>query len=280
MSEKIQIGNVELNYMMAGEGESILFINGFSTDLTIWSIQMAELAKEYRVVLFDNRGTGLSGKDNGNYSMERLADDVSLLLEKLNIPSVHLVGHSMGGLIAQHVAIRHPSLVKTLVLASTFLKAPKKGHLTFHLLPDILEKIGCEAFVDLVISQNYSSLYIENNYRKIILMRRLLINHLKQVPIDTPILRKLVQGILEHDTEKLVNKIQVPTLIIVGLLDKVFPPYLSKALAEKIPHEQLEVLDNCGHNLMLEQPEAFTRKIKEFIKSHQAQNQVNLTCCS
>ena len=111
-------------------------------------------------------------------------------------------------------------------------------------------------------------------------MRRLLINHLQQVPIDTNVLRKMVHGILEHNTEKLAEKIKVPTLIIVGLLDRVFPLYLSKALAEKIPHYQLDVIDNCGHNLMLEQPEEFTRRIKIFIKNHQTQNQINLTCCS
>jgi len=80
MPEIIQLENVKLNYMMAGKGENILFINGFSTDLTIWSIQLAELAKDYRVILFDNRGTGLSSKTDGSYSMERLADDVADLL--------------------------------------------------------------------------------------------------------------------------------------------------------------------------------------------------------
>ena len=70
MRKTIQVNDIKLNYMMAGEGESILFINGFSTDLTIWSTQMAELAKQYRVILFDNRGTGLSEKGGNDYSME------------------------------------------------------------------------------------------------------------------------------------------------------------------------------------------------------------------
>ncbi len=272
MQKKICIGNIKLNYMMSGEGETVLFINGLSADMTIWSLQLADLVKDHCIILFDNRGTGLSEKNGDHYSMKDLADDVSHLMEKMNIPSAHLVGHSMGGLIAQQVALRHPAKVKSLMLASTFLRAPKMGQLTFYLLPDILEQIGTEAYIDLVISQNYTHQYLETNYRRVTLMRRMLINHLSKTPIDTKVQRKLIHGILEHNTEDQANKIAVPTLVLVGAQDVIFPPYKSEALAEKIPNSQFEIIESCGHNLMQEQPEEFNRQIRSFISNNSRLN--------
>ncbi len=272
MPKKICLRDVKFNYKMFGEGEKILFINGLSADLTIWSMQIADLAKDHCLILFDNRGTGLSEKNSGPYSMKALADDVSQLLKKMEIPSVHLVGHSMGGLIAQQVALRHPAMVKSLILAATFLVAPKMGQLTFYLLPEILEYVGIEAYLDLVISQNYTHQYIENNYRKITLMRQLLINHLRQVPIDTKVQRKMIQGILGHNTEDQAEKIDIPTLVLVGAQDVIFPPYKSEALAKKIPNSQLEIIESCGHNLMQEQSKEFNRRIRSFVKDNSTLN--------
>jgi 3-oxoadipate enol-lactonase len=265
MNGRARAGEIELNYVDVGEGEAVLFINGLSTDLQIWSMQLAEFSKDHRVILFDHRGTGLSDRPDGSYSMELLAEDVCNLLDALGVEQAHVVGHSMGGLVAQHVAIRHPARLKSLVLAATYARSPKKAHISFHLWADILEKLGVEAFVDLVIAQNYTHQYIERNWRQTMLMRRLLIDHLQKVPIDTAILRKQIQAVLDHDTEDRLARLRMPTLVVVGAQDTVVPPHLAKALAEKIPGAQFEIVPECAHNLMLERPEIFNTRVRSFI---------------
>ncbi len=268
MSKRIRAGGIELNCRQAGQGEEILFVNGLATDMMIWSSQLSDLSRDHHVILFDNRGTGLSPRIDGRYSMELLADDVANLLASLQIPAATIVGHSMGGLVAQCVALRHPSVVKRLVLASTFHRVPKRAHLSLGIWVEVLERVGLEAFLDLMISQNYSLHYIEQNYRQILFMRRLLLNHFKQVPIDPGILRKQIDAVLEHDTEPELKSIRAPTLVIVGDQDSVVPPFLAEELAEKIPGARFERLPQAAHNLMIERPEEFNKRIRSFIQTN------------
>ncbi len=266
MNGRIKAGAIELNCIDTGKGEPVLFINGISTDLHIWSMQLADFSRDHRVILFDHRGTGLSDKPDGSYSMELLAEDVCNLLDSLQLPCVHVVGHSMGGLVAQHLALGYPDKVKSLVLASTYARSPKMAHISFHLWADVLEKLGIEAFADLVISQNYTHQFVERNYRHTLLMRRLLIHHLQNIPVDTGILRKQIQAVLDHDTEDRLETLRMPTLVLVGAQDRVVPPYVAKVLADKIPNAEFEIISECAHNLMLEQPDTFNSRVRLFIR--------------
>jgi len=267
MSQHIQAGRMELHYREAGRGEEILFINGLAADLTIWSAQLADLSQDHRVILFDHRGTGLSGKIDGGLSTELLADDVDALLEVLGIPAATLVGHSLGGLIAQRVAVRHPSRARRLILASTCSRSPKKGRLSLHLWAELLERLGVEAFVDLTLTQNLSTGYMEENWRQVLFMRQLLVSHYRQVPVDPAVLRAYIAAALAHDTEADLHRILVPTLVLAGDQDCLLPPRLAAELAEKIPGARLEILPGAAHNLMLEQPEEFNRRIRAFVKT-------------
>jgi len=267
MAGRIKVGDIEFHSREAGQGEEILFINGLAADLTTWSAQFSDLSRDHRVILFDNRGTGLSGKADGSLSTGILADDVAGLLSGLGIPSATLVGHSMGGLIAQQVALRHPSRVRRLVLAATVSRSPKRGNLSLYLWPEVLEKIGVPAFVDLMITQNLSLGYIERNWRRILFLRQLLVNHLQEVPLDPAALRKYVAAALEHQPGAELGRIRVPTLVIGGDQDTIVPPHLAAELAGKIPEARLEIMADAGHNLMLERPEEFNRLIRTFIQN-------------
>jgi 3-oxoadipate enol-lactonase len=268
MTEKVPVGDVRLHYTESGQGEAILFINGLGADLSIWSMQVSDLSRDHRVILFDHRGTGRSDRPVDGYDMETLADDADGLLRALGVPSAHLVGHSMGGLIAQLVALRHPERVKSLVLAATSVRAPRMAHVGLHLWPDILEKLGVESFIDLMIAQNYTHGYVENHYRYILMLRQLLIKHMNEVPIDAGTLRRMIRAILDLDTEAQVDGIRVPALVLVGDQDIVFPPVLVEVLARRIPKAEFVVLERCAHNLMLENPEAFNARVRAFLHDH------------
>jgi pimeloyl-ACP methyl ester carboxylesterase len=117
---KIQVGDINLNYDIYGAGEPLLMIMGLGASSAAWDPELVQdLARSFRVVTFDNRGTGQSDKPDAPYSIEMFADDASGLLNKLEIPRAHIFGVSMGGMIAQEFALRHPAQTATLTLGCT-----------------------------------------------------------------------------------------------------------------------------------------------------------------
>src|SRR5215470_8594687 len=115
-----KIGDHELYYEEHGSGEPLLCIMGFATDSTGWLLQVPEFAKRYRTIVFDNRGVGRSSKPTSAYTIHEMADDAAGLLDHLGIARAHVLGLSMGGMIAQELVLRHPQRVRGLVLAATF----------------------------------------------------------------------------------------------------------------------------------------------------------------
>src|SRR5262249_9224350 len=115
-----QVRDVELYYEEHGSGDPLLCIMGFATDSTGWLLQVPEFAKRYRTIVFDNRGVGRSSKPTGAYTIHEMADEAAGLLDHLKIARAHVLGLSMGGMIAQELVLRHSARVRGLVLAATF----------------------------------------------------------------------------------------------------------------------------------------------------------------
>src|SRR5262249_35935611 len=114
-----KVGDVDLYYEEHGKGFPCLLIMGLAAHSTAWVLQVAEFAERYRAIAFDNRGVGRSSKPPGPYTIHQMADDAVGLLDALDVRRAHVVGVSMGGMIAQEVALRHPHRVQGLVLACT-----------------------------------------------------------------------------------------------------------------------------------------------------------------
>ena len=115
------INGIKLFYISEGQGEPVLFISGFSANNRSWMYQIPDFRRYFNVVAFDNRGsTGQTDKPAGQYSIKVMADDAIILMDHLGIRKAHIIGHSMGGCIAQEIAINNPGRVLTLVLASSW----------------------------------------------------------------------------------------------------------------------------------------------------------------
>ncbi|UCE52178.1 MAG: alpha/beta fold hydrolase [Desulfobacterales bacterium] len=116
---KATTGDIQIYYEEYGQGPPLIMILGLSQDITTWSFQTSELSQHLRLIVFDNRDSGKSERCSQNYTTETMAQDILGLMDYLGIDRTHLLGTSMGGMIAQHVALMAPERVSSLILAST-----------------------------------------------------------------------------------------------------------------------------------------------------------------
>jgi len=265
-----KVDDVELHYRvrgrMRGTGPAILFICGYSADNLYWNLQLEAFSHDFTVIVFDNRGIGWSSRGREAFAIERFARDAAGLLDTLEIPHAHVVGHSMGGMIAQELALRHPQRVDRLVLAGTMARLPAAGRFAGPQWADILEKCGVEAFARTAMLRSYSQRFFEERWKDAVALRDVYVAHLRAIPLDPDMLRAQYEAILAHDTSTRMGEIRAPTLVIVGREDTLAPPSLSHELARGIPGARLEILDSAAHALNIEAPDAFNRAVERFLQ--------------
>ena len=170
-----KINNVNINYYTVGNGEPLLFIAGLGADNVCWLYQIPDFKEHFKVIVFDNRGMGKSKGSLGPYSIQMMADDAIGLLKYLNTKKAHIVGSSMGGMIAQEIAINYPEYVDKLVLCSTFAKPQNMMEIVTRGIHDILghhvddifevphHNIVFEKFFNFFLQQIFSEQYLINN---------------------------------------------------------------------------------------------------------------------
>ena len=139
---------ISVNYEAAGEGAPVVLIHGLAMDLTFWDHQVAPLAAHFEVIRYDARGHGASEQADPPYSLELMADDLDHFMRSIGVRAAHLVGLSMGGMIAQTYALSHPNDILSLTLASTTSEYPPEGRQTFRERADTARESGMKALVD------------------------------------------------------------------------------------------------------------------------------------
>jgi len=258
-----ELDDVTLHYETRGEGSSVIGVMGFGLDQRFWAGQIPTITAQNTFVTFDNRGTGTSSGPIPR-SMREMAADVVGLLDVLGIDRTIIFGVSMGGAVAQHVALEHPERVRALVLAVTWARPIEYMRREAELVRSLLAAAGEDAFVDASILHLFTPHFFEMGRDAIDQMIRAF-SAGGAPPVPTvDVLTSQLDAIAAHDTLSELHRITCPTLVVGGRFDMTVPFFASEEIARAIPGAQFEIFDS-GHGLMLEQMDAFNARLGKFL---------------
>jgi pimeloyl-ACP methyl ester carboxylesterase len=271
------VGTVELYYEEHGSGDPLLLIMGLAADSQAWMFQLPDFAARYRTIAFDNRGVGRSSKPPGPYTIHEMADETVGLLDALSIPRAHVIGVSMGGMIAQELVLRHPDRVRGLVLACTY---PEPDAEVERQREFSLKQFGGTIGTDGVMQVDISAI------NPLMFLQQLLPTVFNQQFIDRelPKLMQIFSGALQwgfsmeailgqvgavmsHNATERLHQIKSPTLVITGDADRLVPPSGSDILAREIPGAKLVKVPGGSHGFNFETPEIFNREVLGFLET-------------
>lgn len=261
----IKVNGQDIFYVEQGEGSPVILIHGLAGDHTAWKPQMEALGKSYRIVALDNRGAGKSTQRDEPVSTEDMARDVLALMDHLNIDRAQIVGRSMGGAIAQHMALLAPDRVQSLALCASFAKLDPLGRRVLDNMRDVLEWTGSWAAHAQHSVQNFVGPNYFNNYPERIQAIETLIGS------DTRLQACYVQqnhACHRHDTLDRLREIGCPTLVMAGACDPICSLTAAQWLADGIPSSRLEVFEDCSHFFLVEQAERFNSTLGEWLALH------------
>jgi 3-oxoadipate enol-lactonase len=260
----IKAGDISIEHYAEGDGPPLLMIRGFSSDCSNWSEPfLSPLQQHFTTIRFSNRGTGLTDKPDGPISVKQMADDAAHLLEALDIDRAHVFGVSMGGMIAQELALNHPERVNGLVLGCTIPGGPQTvgagPEIVRMLLPEeglSREELARKAWPVLVVPS-----FIETHRDFLEEMMQLAFQH--PTPVET--FGKHSEAVNGFDAFDRLPQIQAATLVIHGDSDILLKQENGAMVAGLIPGSEFVTIEGVGHMFFWEKPEESSRTIIEFL---------------
>ncbi|MGZ3473348.1 MAG: alpha/beta fold hydrolase [Polyangiales bacterium] len=258
-------GDAEIAYFVEGEGDStLLLIMGLGASSADWgSTFPALLAERHRVVALDNRGTGTSSRVPGPFSLEELARDAIAVLDDVGAEKAHVLGLSMGGMIAQLIALDHRERVEKLVLMSTHCGGANAAMPLPHVLPHLMPAPGTPA--DVIVRTRLAAIagpgWAEKNGDEI----ELRVKNALAAPVPQRTYRAQLEAIMKGDRHARLEEISAPTLVVHGDVDPLVPYPNGELLAARIPGARLVTLRGVGHLPMWEAPEETARSVLDFL---------------
>lgn len=259
-----KINNIDIYYEVHGKGEPLILIAGLGSDSQSWQLVINDLSKHFKVVVFDNRGVGRSECPEPPYTVDQMADDTKCLMDHLNIHAAHILGHSLGGYIAQKLAIKYPERIFKLILCSTSPFATQRNNILFE---SFLELSKYEADQGLwlklflpwlfTIKSMNDSKFV-NSYLQFILDY--------QFPQTQKGFEGQINALTNFDVVDDLGKIQSETLILVGDEDILIPPREADKLYKGITRAGYPVyIEQAAHSVHNEKPKEFYHTVMGFI---------------
>lgn len=254
--------SVDLHFTdSGGSGEAVVLAHAIGCDHRMWDDLRPRLAADYRVVAIDARGHGRSPAAPRPYSLADLADDVAAALDRVGIAHTHWVGLSLGGMIGQAFALRHPGRIDKMVLANTTSTYGPEGKALWQARAKLVQEGGLAAIRDMVTARYFSESFRKQHPKVVAtVMERFM-----QTPVEGYL--GCCDAIANLDFEGDLPRMRAKTLVIAGGADEGTPPAMSEALAAKIPGARLAVIPGAAHLSAVEKPAEFAHLVRDFLAS-------------
>jgi pimeloyl-ACP methyl ester carboxylesterase len=261
----VRVGSISLDCERSGSGPPLLLIMGMSGTALHWGEPLLDaLRRDFEVIAYDHRGVGASTRLQGPLTILQLAEDAAGLLEALGIESAHVLGVSMGGMVAQELAISRPELLRTLTLGCTYCGGPGSALASAEVGRRLMEGLGSgdrglalRTAWEVNVSPTYAGdgdaygRFLEISARR---------------AVAVAVIMAQMQAVLGHDTQSRLRALRVPTLVIHGTADELVPVQNARLIASLVPGARLVLLEGVGHMFFWEQPE----RSAELVRSHAA----------
>lgn len=257
---RIAANGTNLHAESVGEGEDVILIHALGLSGDAWWQQVADLARGYRVLTYDVRGHGRSDRPPGPYSLDLFAEDLRALIEALGVRRAHVVGLSLGGMIAQTYALRYAGRLHSLVLCDTSSGYSAEERQVFHQRADTAEREGMESLVTPTLERWFTDAYREANPGPVGRIASVL-------RANEPLAYAATcRAIAELDLTGRLAEIRVPTMVVVGEEDKGTPPAMARVIAQGIPGARLEIVRGAAHLVPVEKAEVFNALACDFLR--------------
>jgi len=258
----VNANGVRLHYAQQGHGDDVLLLCGLGDDTSAWDAQVPAVAERYRVTVLDNRGVGQSSLPDGAFGIREMAADAAGLAAALELRRVHVAGFSMGGAIAQELALAEPALVRSLTLVDTWCRSDR---MLQELVRGAAWSAGvaddAEPWLRSFLALVYSPAMHDDGRVDAFVAAALASPH----PQSTEAFQRTAHATLDHDTADRLATIAVPTLVICGEQDLLCPPRHSRAIADRIAGARLVEIPEQAHQPFQEDPGGFNDLFLDFL---------------
>jgi 3-oxoadipate enol-lactonase len=263
----VKAGAISLNYDTFGAGDPLLLIMGFGAPGIAW-MPVLPMLSGFKCIYFDNRGTGSSDQPEGTYTVPDMAEDASNLLAALGIESAKVYGVSMGGMIAQELALRHPGQVSRMVLGCTTCGGPAAVPPAEETIASLIAAMKSmstdpERAIDILLSVVHPPDFVLAHPE----MKQMMLMGMAAIPPTPPeAIDRTAAGIMSFDSYERLPQIRCPVLIAHGDKDILIKPANAEILKSRIPQAELFMIPNAGHNFFAEDPMGVHQRIVAFLK--------------
>jgi len=260
---KVAVAGGEIYYEIAGEGEPLIFVSGLGGVGRYWQPQVPVFAARYKVITYDQRGTGASDCLQRTFSVDQMAAELAELMDALKIARAHIVGLSTGGAIGQTLAIEQPQRIARMVMCSTWTHCDPWFRRLFEARRQMYEQCGSELHVRFHPLWLYPYDYVNAHDAEIEEEQKQALA--RSSPVEVSVGR--INALLAFDRRAGLARIKTPTLVIASDNDYITPCYYSEAIAKAIPNAKLAMLRGGGHSISKTRPEEFNRIVLDFLSA-------------
>jgi 3-oxoadipate enol-lactonase len=259
---KVKANGIDIHYEIAGEGPWLTLSHSLACDLHMWDEQMPALSRQFKVLRFDTRGHGASSAPAGAYSLEQMADDVRGLFDALGIKQTHWCGLSMGGMIGQTFALRHPGYFRTMTLADTTCYYPPEGQPAWADRIALAQAKGMAPIAEMMLTRWFTEASRKAGGAAL--------GRIADSVRTTPVAGFVgcCHAIPKLNLTARLKEIKCPALVIVGEQDPGTPVAMAKEIHDNLPGSELVIIPDAAHLSNIEQTQAFDRALLDFIARH------------